>query len=320
MIDMVSYLERMPESGETVRGRSFSLGFGGKGANQAIMAALLGGRISMVACVGDDVFADLAIDNLAAASIDTSCVTRCGEAASGVAPIWVEPSGDNRIVIAPGANDLLSARHVDEAFQRLPPPDVVLCQLEIGQEAVRRAFEHARCVGATTILNPAPAAALDPRILELTTWLVPNEQEFACVRATLDGDSDSDQIQAAVVAIAERWHVGIVVTVGADGALLYSEVAGAVRRTPAPPTVAADTTGAGDAFVGAFAHGLAAGHSPLRAVELGCACAASSVARLGTQTSFPRAGELAGITAAWRARTGVGGEREAASVDEPAEA
>jgi len=175
MVDLVSYARRLPERGETVVGERFALGFGGKGANQAVMASRLGARVSIVNCLGDDVFGEMTLENFRREGIDVTHVSRTPLAASGVAPIWVEPSGANRIIVVPGANGHILPEDAEQAVADAHTVDVVLGQLEIAQGVTTAAFAAARDRGAVTILNPAPAAALDPDLVAVTDWLVPNE-------------------------------------------------------------------------------------------------------------------------------------------------
>lgn len=289
MVDLLSYLNRFPAPGETIFGRSFSMGFGGKGANQAVMAALLGARVSMVNCLATDVFGDLTVENFESFGIDVSCVDQIEGTYSGVAAIWVEPDGQNRIVLGAGANEALSPERVDRAFDSLPEPKVVLCQFEVPQPAIVRAFEKGREVGATNILNPGPGAPLDPRLPELTDWLVPNETEFAIIADLSEETTDTVKLSPIVERLAEETETNVVVTLGERGALLYvrGDEAGA-RHVPAPSVEAVDTTGAGDAFAGAFAYAVSRGADPVKAVEFSCAVAGESVTRPGTQVSYPR--------------------------------
>jgi len=295
MVDLLSYLERFPAPGETIFGRSFSMGFGGKGANQAVMAALLGAKVSMVNCLATDVFGDLTVENFEGFGIDVRCVDRIEGTYSGVAAIWVEPDGQNRIVLGAGANEALTPERVDRAFEELPKPKVVLCQFEVPQPAIVRAFERGREVGATNILNPGPGAPLDPRLPELTDWLLPNETEFAIVAGLSEETSDPAELSPVVARIAEEIGTNVVVTLGECGALLYVPGSGeGARHVPAPEVEAADTTGAGDAFAGAFSYAVSREAEPIRAVEFACAVAAESVTRPGTQVSYPRGDALAG--------------------------
>jgi ribokinase len=281
-IDLVAYASRVPGPGETVLGDRFVMGFGGKGANQAVMAARLGARVSMVGALGDDVYAGMTLDNLAEQGVDATHVARVA-GSSGVAPIWVEPDGTNRIIVVAGANDAVDPASAAAAVGSLTGVAAVVGQLEIPQAVTVAAFRAARGAGAVTILNPAPAAALDQALLDGADWLLPNETEFAILAGLGQFDPSDD---APILAFAGRIRPRLAVTLGARGAALGMED-GTVARVPAVPVAAVDTTGAGDAFVGAFAYGLAAGLDELTAVRLGIACASDSVTRPGTQSSFP---------------------------------
>jgi ribokinase len=278
MIDLVAFTERVPNAGETLVGRRFQMGFGGKGANQAVMASLLGADVAMVNCLGDDAYGDMTLENFASFGINTTHVHRA-EGASGVAPIWVEGDGMNRIIIIPGANDALTPSQATEAIRSISDVDAVIGQLEIPQAVTAAAFLTAREQGVITILNPAPAAELDRELLKASSWLIPNEVEFAMLTGT---DATDD---AALASFTRDTGVRLLVTLGEEGVALI-QVDGLVLRIPAQPVKAIDTTGAGDAFVGAFAYGLASGMDELDAIALGMACASDSVTRLGTQTSF----------------------------------
>ena len=296
-IDLIAYAKRVPNAGETVIGDRFHMGFGGKGANQAVMAARLGGRVSMIGALGDDVYAGMTVDNLIAQGVDATHVARV-HGSSGVAPIWVEPDGTNRIIVVAGANDLVHPDAAAAAIGALDglgghdplPEGVVIGQLEVPQAVTAAAFDAASRRNAWTVLNPAPAATVSPELLEWTTYLIPNEHELGIVagRETVDLDDD-----AVLLEIAEALGVRLIVTLGARGAAMEAD--GVVYRVPAETVEAVDTTGAGDAFVGAFAYGIAAGLDELSAVRLGVLCASDSVTRPGTQSSFTspeRAAEL----------------------------
>jgi ribokinase len=288
MIDLVIYTGRVPEAGETLVGDRFESGFGGKGANQAVMARLLGADVTFVNRLGDDAYGTLTRKNLADFGISDRHVGESAGVASGVAQIWVEPNGTNRIIIVPGANDELTAAEAEQAVTA-SDATVVLGQLEVPQAATAAGFRAARARGAITLLNPAPAAELLPELLAVTDWLLPNETEFALLSGGGDPESDDD-----LRAYAARVGVRLLVTLGAAGVALLDEDA-TVRRIPAPTVTAIDTTGAGDAFVGSFATVLAAGHPVEDAVAVGNLCASDSVTRPGTQKSFPdpqRADEL----------------------------
>ncbi len=301
MVDMVTYASRVPTAGETIVGSRFELGFGGKGANQAVMLARLGARVGMVNCLGTDVFAPMTIDNFVAEGIDVTHVRQTPGLSSGVAPIWVEPNGTNRIIIVGGANASVTPDMARDAIDGAARVDLVVGQLEIPQGATKAAFKAARQRGARTLLNPAPAAALDPGLLTVSDWVVPNEIEFTSLAEQVVGRGGDPLDGALVRAVEEALGSRLLITLGARGALYRSAHDEAIVVAP-PQVDAVDTTGAGDAFVGAFAFGLAMGFDELTAVRLGCACAAASVTRPGTQKSFPRLADLepalewAGIT------------------------
>ncbi len=290
-IDLIAYAARVPGAGETVIGDRFVMGFGGKGANQAVMAARLGAHVSMVGALGDDVYAGMTVDNLIAQGVDATYVERV-TGSSGVAPIWVEPDGTNRIIVVPGANDDVDAAAAADAVRALRPA-VVIGQLEIPQAVTAAAFHAAREVGAITILNPAPAAPLRPDLIDGADWLVPNETEFASLAGT-DGFDPSED--AGLLSFAATVRPRLVVTLGSRGAGIVTAV-GSVERIAAARVTPIDTTGAGDAFVGAFAFGLGAGLDEIASIRLGIACASDSVTRTGTQSSFASRKDAAAIVA-----------------------
>jgi ribokinase len=296
MIDLVAYADRLPDDGETVVGTSYQTGFGGKGANQAVVAARFGARVAMVNTLGDDGHGDSYLEHLAAEGIDTSFMRRA-PGSSGVAPIWVDASGTNRIIIVPGANLEVRPDVAAEAVESFAPR-VVIGQFEIPQATTTAGFAAARRLGATTILNPAPGAAVDPELLAVTDWLVPNETEFALATGQpLRGTPDQE---ATIIAAASTTlGCSVVVTLGERGALVVRP-GDPATRVETPRVTAVDTTGAGDAFVGAFAVGLALGMAAVDAARLGCGAAADSVTRLGTQTSYPDKAAATAILAEYR--------------------
>lgn len=288
MVDMVTYASRPPVAGETLVGERFDLGFGGKGANQAVMCARLGAAVTLVNAVGDDPFGAMTIDNLRAEGIDVRHVVTVAGESTGAAPILVEPDGTNRILIVPGANARMDPAVVATAVAGAVTVDLIIGQLEIDQRVTASAFRAARTRGATTILNPAPAADLDPGLLAVTDWLVPNEVEFAHLAASL-GIADGLSTDPAVLQAVQRAAgTRLVVTLGAAGAISLDRDMG-VFAVAATPVVAIDTTGAGDAFVGGLAVGLARGLELERAMRAACALASDSVQRPGTQKSFSTA-------------------------------
>lgn len=283
MIDLVAYADRLPEPGETLVGTRFQEGFGGKGANQAVAAARFGAIVAMVNAVGDDPNGQAILANLVAQGVGTDDVAVV-PGTSGVAPIWVDGAGMNRIIVVPGTNAAVSPAAAAAAVRRIRPA-VVLGQFEIPQAATTAAFRAAREAGATTILNPAPGAPIEPDLLAASDWLVPNETEFALIGGgAMSGDEAMEA--AAIDELGERLSASLVVTLGARGVALRPS-GEPVSWIPAPAVGVVDTTGAGDAFVGAFGVGLALGWSPDAAAALGCAMASDSVTRPGTQASYP---------------------------------
>lgn len=280
-IDLVTYASRVPRAGETLVGDRFSTGFGGKGANQAVMARLLGADVAMIGCIGDDAYGDMTIENFESYGVDTSHLHR-STGSNGVAHIWVEPDGSNRIIVVPGANSLLTPAQAAGAVGDTSGTAVLVGQLEIPQEVTKAAFAAASEKDWITILNPAPASSLDRELIALSTWLVPNEVEFEALTGRRPIDDD------ALVDFAQETETRLLVTLGRDGVALISSE-GDLVRLPVAERDAIDTTGAGDAFVGAFAFGLASGMNEFDAIGLGNACAGESVTRAGAQTSFPDA-------------------------------
>jgi ribokinase len=291
MIDMITYAERAPDAGETLIGERFVQGFGGKGANQAVLAARLGAAVTMATCVGIDALGDATVENLRREGIDVDHVTRTDRASSGVAPIWVERDGTNRIICVPGANHEMTQEQARTAVLATPEVDGVVGQLEVPQAVTAAGFRAAKERDAFTVLNPAPAGALDPGLVEVTDWLVPNEAELVELARSLGVSADGTPEHLAVT-IARTTGTRVVVTLGSRGAAVCEDGQAPVHIA-APAVEAVDTTGAGDAFVGAFAYGLAAGKSATDAARLGCACASASVTRHGTQTSYPTTNEVA---------------------------
>ena len=282
MMDLVAYADRLPEAGETVVGSSFQTGFGGKGANQAVMARLLGADVSMVCCVGTDGYGTETLANFADRGIDTTWARRA-PGASGVAPIWVEASGQNRIIIMPGANLLIDPEVAVAAVNDGPALGVVAGQFEIPQGVTAAAFAAARRRGAITVLNPAPAAPLEPELAAASDWIIPNEVELTALTGEPPGDDlPGDDLLRSV---ADRVGCRLLVTLGEAGSALVT-TAGEVQRIPAPAVDAVDTTGAGDAFVGGFIWALAGGRDELDAMRIATTVAADSVTRPGTQLSF----------------------------------
>jgi ribokinase len=290
MVDLVTYVNRMPVRGETVEAPSFEMGHGGKGANQAVAAAKLGASVVMVTKVGDDMFADNTIRNLASFGVDTKHVRRVPGRSSGVAPIMVEPSGENSILIVKGANADLSPNDIERAAEDLKTCDLILLQLEIPLETVYAAIAFGKQHGVKTLLNPAPATPeLDVDKIRDASFLVPNETELAILTG-MPVDTE-DEIAAAARSLIAKGVGTVIVTMGARGALL---VTASQARAIAPVSVTpVDTTGAGDGFVGCFARYYGAGSTLEEALDKAVRYAADSVTRRGTQKAYATEGEFA---------------------------
>lgn len=289
MIDLVTYVVRMPEAGETIAAPRFEMGFGGKGANQAVAAARLGSQVMMVTRVGDDTFGKSYLENFKAQGIDVRHVSPAKGLSNGVAPIFVDPTGENRILIVQGANTKLSPSDVDRAEGDLVGCDLILLQLEVPLETVYHTIALASRHGKEVLLNPAPAhPELDVSRLSGLTFLVPNQTELALLSGMPTGTVD--QNEAAARSLIEKGIRTIVVTLGGDGALLVS--ASPTRHVPAVKVKPVDTTGAGDAFIGSFAHHYAQSHDVLGSLTQAVRYAAHSITRPGTQKSYADAAEF----------------------------
>ena len=295
MMDLIAYAQRLPEVGETLVGDRFQMGFGGKGANQAVMAARFGAPVAMVNAVGNDAYGSAHMENFAKEGINTTWM-RTVEGSSGVAPIWVDAKGKNRIIIIPGANNSTDPAVAETAVREFAPT-IVVGELEIPQHVTLAAFRAARATGITTLLNPAPAAELDPDLLAATDWLAPNETEFATI---FGGEPRGDGAVARIKAAAKS-GAKLVVTLGSAGAVIAIPGEELIN-IPAPEAKVIDTTGAGDAFLGAFAFGLASGLTPVEAAKLSVACASASVERLGTQSSYLSREDAAALAAPYLAK------------------
>jgi ribokinase len=282
-IDLTFRAARLPVPGETLAARRLEIGCGGKGANQAVMAALLGARVAFVGRVGSDGFGKRLLDNLQAFGVDTTHTRVDPEQPTGAASIVVDEEARNCIVVAEGANGRLSVADVGAAADVVRAAKVVVAQLETPIDATLEAFRIARAVGARTILNPAPAKGLPDELLKLTDLCIPNESE-ALVLTQID-TATLEHAAKAARALIDRGPGTVIVTLGDRGCLLVIERES--RRYPAWPTTAVDPTGAGDAFTGALAAGLARNIDLGDAIVQASAAAAISVSRPGAQASFP---------------------------------
>jgi ribokinase len=281
-IDLTTFAERFPKPGETIFGQGFNLGFGGKGANQAVAARLCGAEVFMVARVGSDLFGPATIENFRKQGIDATYVKQVDGLSSGVAPIFVEPNGQNRILVVKGANDAVKPADVDDAAEMLKSVDCIVLQFEIPVETVYYTIRFAHKHGIRCILNPAPAQEVDVTALEGLDYFVPNESEAEAiagiaVKTTEDARNCAEKLIRGGIR-------RVIITLGANGALLASREG---TEHVAPFAVRSiDSTGAGDAFIGSFAVFLGEGVPETEAVRRANVYAALSTTGVGTQKSF----------------------------------
>ena len=281
--------ERQPRMGETILGNSFALGPGGKGSNQSVAAARAGGKVHFITRLGDDDFGKMARDTWARAGV-TPVVTTDPESYTGAAYIFIDDaSGDNAIIISPGAAARISVADVEAQASLIGGAAIFVTQLEQPMDAARRGLALAQAGGAKTILNPAPAAEVPAEMLELCDYVTPNETEAEGIVGVKV--ETLDDAAAATARFRERGVAAPIITLGERGAY-YDDgtTAELVPAMSAGPVV--ETTGAGDAFNGGFAVALAEGRAPLDAVRFGCATAAISVTRPGTAPAMPSRSEI----------------------------
>ena len=286
MIDLTAYAKNLPDAGQTVEGELFTTGFGGKGANQAVIAAHCGAEVHFIGKLGRDLFGQSIAENFNKLGINSDFVDR-SDTPNGVAHIWVDGNGENRIIIIPGANYEIEKERAIQGINSIKDLSIVIGQCEIKQEITLAAFTAAKARGCTTILNPAPYQQLSPELLAVTDWIIPNETEFKELHGQLPTNDE----------ILENFRNGknSIVTLGSEGAVLIS-ADGTITRTPAPIVQAIDTTGAGDAFVGTFAYGLACTKTATDAMSLGVKVASLTVTRKGAQSSYPTQAEIATLS------------------------
>lgn len=281
-VDLTTFSDRFPKPGETIFGDHFDLGWGGKGANQAVAARLCGAAVAMVARVGNDLFGPATVTNFQAQGIDATHVRILDGTSSGVAPIFVESSGQNRIIVVKGANDRLLPADVDEAHDVLEAADCIVLQFEIPLQTVYHAVAFARQRGIRCIVNPAPAQPVDLAALAGVDYFMPNETEAETITG-MPVRSVDDAAACARHLVAQGMK-RVVVTLGEKGALLAHE--GGTELVPPFAVATRDTTGAGDAFVGSFAVFLGEGFPEREALARANLYAALSTMNVGTQKSF----------------------------------
>ena len=275
-IDQIAYTKNIPADGETLFGDSFQMGFGGKGANQAVMAGLLGADVYMITCLGDDVYKEMTINNYEANNVNTDHI-QLVKGASGVAPIWVDATGQNRIIVIPGANNEIDAQKAISSIEEIGDISVLVGQCEIPMEVNHEVFQYAKSNSVTTIFNPAPAKKLERDFLEHISWLIPNENEFELISGMEPNDDN-------FLKFNEEIPCNLIVTLGEKGAVLVDE--NKTHYFEAPTVNAIDTTGAGDSFIGTFAYELSESNSPESCIKKAVEKASQSVTKKGTQSSY----------------------------------
>lgn len=281
-VDLTTFNDVFPRPGETIFGKKFDLGFGGKGANQAVAAHLCGANVGMVAKVGSDLFGPATIKNFESQGIDATYVGIAEGVSSGVAPIFVDANGQNRIIVVKGANDLLSSADVDAARPLLRKADTIVMQFEIPLRTVYHAVRFAKANGIRCIVNPAPAQAVDFKELGGADYFIPNESEAEVITRMPVHSMDDAKNCAEFLLRQGMQHV--VITLGERGSLVAGPEG--CEIIPAFKVKAVDTTGAGDAFIGSFAVFLGEGLPEKEALTRANLYAALSTTKVGTQKSF----------------------------------
>ena len=275
-IDQFSYISKFPSSGETLIGDSFETGFGGKGANQAVMAGLLGANVYMISCLGNDIFGDSTINNFIENNVNVDHIQRV-KVSSGVAPIWVNAKGENKIIVIPGANNEIDSNKAKASLQEIENVSYLIGQAEIPMDVNHDVFDYAKQNNITTVFNPAPGKILESTFLKKIDWLIPNENEFQII-------SGLDVTDENILEFSKTIPCNLLVTQGEQG-VLYVEN-DEIIKFKAPKVDAIDTTGAGDAFVGSFVYGLSKDLKVNDAINLAIDKASLSVTKRGTQSSY----------------------------------
>ncbi len=287
--DLVINTSRIPDPGETVLGGRFMMAAGGKGANQAVAAQRLGGDVTFVTCIGDDLFGRDALAGYNREGMNTSFVSVRKGVPSGVASIFVDDVAENVIVVAPGANSELGKAEIDAAEKEIEAADFVLMQLETPMETEEYAASRAFAAGTKVVLNPAPAAELSDSLLSKLWLITPNRTETQLITGL--PVTNAEEAAAAAEALVAKGVKNVVITLGSKGAYVLSEDFRGV--IPANPVKAVDTTGAGDTFNGALCVALSEGRSLRDACRFAAKASAISVTRMGAQPSIPFRNEIA---------------------------
>ena len=285
---MVTISDRLPKPGETVIAHQFYIAQGGKGANQAVAAARLGGQVTFVCKVGADDFGKKSIVSYQKEGINTDFIYLDQQAPTGTALINIDDKGENMIVATMGANAHLQVDEVSPVFEKRQNVDVVVSQLEIPLETVVFVARKARECGIPFILNPAPPNQITDELIGLTDFIIPNETEAEIYTGIKVMDEQSASYAAKE--LVRRGAKTVVITMGAKGAFLCNEVT--EKLIPAPQVVAIDTVGAGDTFCGSFAVAIAEGKSAEEAIYFANRCASIAVTRAGAQQGIPYKNEI----------------------------
>ncbi|MFJ7755213.1 ribokinase [Peribacillus muralis] len=289
MVDLIAYIEDMPKEGETLEAPDFKIGCGGKGANQAVAAAKMGSKVMMITKVGDDLFADNTIQNLESHGIDMEFTSKVTGTSSGVAPIFVDQESKNRILIIKGANQHLLPADVDRAAEKLKKASLIVLQLEIPLPTVYRAIDFACEHNIPVILNPAPASKeLDFDYVCKSDFFIPNESELEILTGM--PVATDEQIKEAASNLLNKGVKNVIVTMGNRGVMWVTKEKNVKVRSE--KVAAVDTTGAGDAFIGCFAHFIVKNGDVLMSIKKAAAFAGLSVTKRGTQSSYPTREEL----------------------------
>ena len=275
-IDQISYVQRIPIDGETIFGDSYQMGFGGKGANQAVMAGLLGADTFMIACLGTDVYKDMTINNFKDKNVKTDFI-QIVDGSSGVAPIWVDSNGQNRIIVIAGANEQIDSNKVIKSLEEIGNVSLIVGQAEIPMKVNYEVFKFAKENNITTIFNPAPGRLLDKQFLTNVDWLIPNETEFEII-------SNTNLTRENILKFSNKINSKLIVTLGEEGAIFVND--DKVEEFKAPSVDVVDTTGAGDAFVGAFSYAISENYVVSEAINFAINKASLSVTKRGTQSSY----------------------------------
>jgi len=284
MVDLTTYVERMPAQGETLEAPSFAIGCGGKGANQAVAAALLGNEVLMVTRVGDDIFADNTIANFKKFGIETKYVKKVANMPSGVAPIFVDASSQNSILIVKGANNKLLPEAIDEAAADLKKCSMILLQLEVPLETIYYAIDFGKKNNIPVVLNPAPATKdLDIQKVCDCAFFMPNETELSIL--TDMPVNTLEEVVAAAKILVNKGLKNVIVTLGSRGSVWVHD--DTHTFVPSLKVNAVDTSGAGDSFIGCFASMYEETKDILKAMKCATTFAALGVQGKGTQSSFP---------------------------------